>query len=113
MSEQQHFSDLQKKILSVCEESGLELKFEVEEHELEPSQEDTFLTLRKMNPHCAVAVGIKDDYMQRIFMLDKVGDNVYHFAELSQNYTYISQVSLADDGIWDLDELDNAEGENW
>ncbi|HCG6971623.1 hypothetical protein WOC06_08835 [Vibrio parahaemolyticus] len=113
MSEKQGFTELQIKLLSVCEESGLAIKFDVEEYELEPTQEDTFSNLKEMNPNCAVAVGIKDEYMKRIFMLDQVGSNEYHFVEVSQDYMYISQVSQADDGIWDLYEIETRPGENW
>jgi len=113
MNEQQDLKKLQTKLLSVCEESGLVIKFEVDEYELEPTQEDTFTALRDMNPNCAVAVGIKDYYMRRIFMLDQVGTNQYHFVEVSQDYMYISQVSQASDGIWDLYEIETRPGENW
>ncbi|EIJ0963968.1 hypothetical protein LH717_001618 [Vibrio parahaemolyticus] len=113
MSEQKDLNELRTKLLSVCEESGLAIKFDVEEYELEPAQDDTFTALKEMNPNCAVAVGIKDDYMQRIFMLDQVGANQYHFVEVSQDYMYISQVSQVSDGVWDLDEIETRPGENW
>ncbi|MEK2129270.1 hypothetical protein WOB94_11150 [Vibrio parahaemolyticus] len=113
MNEKQDFTELQTKLLSVCEESGLTIKFDVEEYDLEPAQEDTFLDLKKHNSNCAVAVGIKEEYMQRIFLLDEVDFNTYHFVEVSQNYMYISQVSQADDGVWELDEIETRSGEYW
>ncbi|PFG55728.1 hypothetical protein ATG66_2044 [Vibrio sp. ES.051] len=113
MNEKQGFTELQTKLLSVCEESGLTIKFDIEEYELEPTQEDTFLVLKEMNPNCAVAVGIKDEYIQRIFMLGLLALNEYEFVEISQNYMYISEVSQADDGVWELDEIETRAGNNW
>lgn len=113
MNSSKELLELQKKLQSVCAETDLLIKFEVGEYELEPTQDDAFLDIKANNPECAVAVGIKDEYMQRIFVLSHMGSNDFIFVEISQNYQFMNKAVLAEDGVWDLDVIETREGDNW
>lgn len=113
MNPSKELLELQNKLLSVCAEANLLIKFEVGEYELEPAQDEAFFDLKENNPDCAVCVGIKDDYMQRIFLLDRLGANEFAFVEISQGYQFFNIASLGEDGIWDLNVVETREGDNW
>ncbi|MCL9775727.1 hypothetical protein [Vibrio methylphosphonaticus] len=104
---------LQSVLADICQESDLLLKFEVDEYELEPAQDDTFLDVKENNPDCAVAVGIGNEYMQRVFVLDEIESNVYSFVEISQKHAFFNVALRAEDGIWDINVIETREGENW
>ncbi len=106
---------LKNTLLHLCEEAQLDLRFEPRQGELSNAQEFAFLDLKEHNPDAAVALGFQGKSLARIFFLAELEDgaNAYVFAEIAQNFRAYNYATLADDGVWDIDEIETRQGANW